>query len=335
MAVRVISGEQVHRLVPMAVCVERMRAALMALAGGDAVQPLRSVTWLPDRRGLLGVMPGYLGEPAALGVKVVTVFPDNHARGLDSHQGAVLLFDVEDGSLTAVIDGGAVTAIRTAAVSAVATDLLARPDAGDLAILGSGAQARTHLEALALVRDLRRVRVWSRQPEHAARFAEGESRTRGVEIRAMGSAREAVADADIICTVTAAAEPVLLGKWVAPGTHVNAVGACTPNARELDTEAVVRSRLFVDWRDSTLNESGDFLIPRAEGAVGDDHIRADLGELLLGRAEGRTSAGDVTVFKSLGLAIEDLAMAHAALARAVEQNVGREVDLAATGTDRP
>ena len=150
MAVRVISGEQVRRLVPMSDCVERMRAALMALAGGDAVQPLRSATWLPDRRGLLGVMPGYLGEPAALGVKVVTVFPDNHARGLDSHQGAVLLFDVEDGSLTAVLDGGAVTAVRTAAVSAVATDLLARPDAGDLAILGSGAQARTHLEALAV-----------------------------------------------------------------------------------------------------------------------------------------------------------------------------------------
>ena len=279
-------------------------------------------------------MPGYLGEPAALGVKVITVFPANHARGLDSHQGAVLLFDVEDGSLTAVIDGGAVTAVRTAAVSAVATDLLARPDAGDLAILGSGAQARTHLEALAVVRDLRRVRVWSRRPEHAARFAEDESRTRGVAVQAMESAREAVADADLICTVTAAVEPVLLGKWIAPGAHVNAVGACTPNARELDTEAVVRSRLFVDWRESTLNESGDFLIPRAEGAVNDDHIRADLGELLRGRAEGRTSAGDVTVFKSLGLAIEDLAMAHAVLARAVKQNAGRAVDLAASGTDR-
>jgi ornithine cyclodeaminase len=263
---------------------------------------------MPDRHGLLGVMPGILGSPGdddpnrpVAGVKVITVMPGNHAHGEESHQGVVVLFEQERGRPLAVLDATAVTAIRTAAASAVATRALAREDAGDLAILGSGTQARSHLEAMRAVRTLRRVRVWSRNPESARRFAEEE----GVETAA--SAREAVEGADLICTVTAATSPILQGDWISPGAHVNAVGACTPKARELDSAAVARSRLFVDRLESALAEAGDFLLAREEGAVTDAHILGELGEVLEGRVPGRRSAEEITLFKSLGIAVEDLA----------------------------
>lgn len=257
--------------------------------------------------GMLGRLDG--GDPVA-GVKVITVMPGNHAHGEESHQGLVLLFEQERGRPLALLDATAVTAIRTAAASAVATRALAREDAGDLALLGSGTQARSHLEAMSAVRRLRRVRVWSRNPESARRFAEMGSRGPGLTpeaIEAMPSAREAVEGADLICTVTAATEPVLQGDWIAPGAHVNAVGACTPRARELDGAAVARSRLFVDRRESALAEAGDFLLARSEGAVTDDHILGELGEVLEGRIPGRQSQEEITLFKSLGIAVEDLA----------------------------
>ncbi len=295
----------VEALLPMAECIEVIEEALRALTRGEAVQPLRSAIWMPDRHGLLGVMPGMLGSlghgDPVTGVKVITVMPGNHAHGEESHQGMVLLFEQERGRPLAVLDATAVTAIRTAAASAVATRALAREDAGDLAILGSGTQARSHLEAMRAVRTLRRVRVWSRNPESARRFAEAE----GIETAA--SAREAIQGADLICTVTASTEPVLYGDWIAPGAHVNAVGACTPKARELDAMAVARSRLFVDRRESALAEAGDFLLAREEGAVTDAHILGELGEVLEGRVPGRQSAEEITLFKSLGIAVEDLA----------------------------
>jgi len=295
----------VETLLPMAECIEVVEDALRILACGGAVQPLRSAIWMPDRHGLLAVMPGMLGklsdgDPVA-GVKVITVMPGNHAHGEESHQGLVLLFEQERGRPLAVLDATAVTAIRTAAASAVATRALAREDAGDLAILGSGTQARTHLEAMRAVRTRRRVRVWSRHPESARRFAQEEG------IEAAPSAREAVQGADLICTVTAATEPILQGDWISPGAHVNAVGACTPKARELDAAAVARSRLFVDRRESALAEAGDFLLARGEGAVTDSHILGELGEVLEGRIPGRQSAAEITLFKSLGIAVEDLA----------------------------
>ena len=200
----IVNQGEVRRLLPMDKCIGLMRRALEALARGDAVQPLRSATWLPDRSGLLGLMPGFLGQPPVLGVKVVTVFPDNHGTMYESHQGAILLFDVEHGQLLAIIDGTEITAIRTAAVSGVATSLLARRGAGDLALLGSGVQARTHLEAMRLVRDLTRVRVWSRNHHHARRFAERESQRHSISIEAVSSVEEAVDGAELICTVTAA-----------------------------------------------------------------------------------------------------------------------------------
>jgi alanine dehydrogenase len=225
------------------------------------------------------------------------------------------------------MDAAAMTAIRTAAVSAVATRLLARDDAGDLAILGTGVQARTHLEAMRVVRAIRRVRVWSRHDANQRAFAAWAGQRFGCEVETPASARDAVAGADLICTVTSARTPVLAGDWIAPGVHINAVGASLRDARELDTAAVVRARLYVDRRESALNEAGDFLIPLAEGAITEAHILGEVGELLLGRAVGRQGPADVTLFKSLGLAVEDVAAAHLVWSEAERRNVGTVVEL--------
>jgi ornithine cyclodeaminase len=320
--VRVISKADVERLLPMAECIDLMAEALATLARGDAVLPLRQMVWQPNKRGMIGVMPGYLGSPARFGLKIVSIFPGNAGTGYDSHQGAVLMFDPEVGSPLAVLDASAITAIRTAAVSGVATRTLARPDAGDLAILGAGVQAAAHLEAIACVRTLRRVRVWSRDRARAQRLATRVAARYGVSVEPVATARAAVEGADLICTTTSASEPVLEGAWIAPGAHLNAVGACFAHARELDTTAVVRSRLYVDRRESALAESGDVLIPIQEGAIDEDHIVGELGDLLLRRVPGRTAAREITLFKSLGIAIEDLAAAHHVIQRAEAEGAG-------------
>jgi alanine dehydrogenase len=312
----------VHELLSMRDCIPLMRDCLTSLANGDVVLPLRTKVRLPDGSGILGLMPGYLGHPESFGLKVVTVMPGNHGTPYDSHQGVVMLFGVAHGEPLAIVDATAITAIRTAAASAAATEVLARPDAGDLALLGSGAQARTHLAAMQSVRTLRRVRVWSRTRANAERFAREESERSGVTIEASKSAAEAVRGADLVCTTTAAREPILRGAWLAPGAHVNAVGACFSTSRELDTEAVRRSRFFTDCRESCLNEAGDFLIPRSEGAIDDAHLLGDLGEVFLGKVPGRASRDDITIFESLGVAIEDLAAAHFIHRRALETGAG-------------
>lgn len=306
----IVTQREVETLLPMHECIEAMHDALTALARGDALLPLRTMLWQPDRAGLLGLMPAWLGAPSALGIKVVTVFPGNHSGPLDAHQGAVLLFDTVHGSLRAVMDASAVTAIRTAAVSGLATRTLARDDAGDLALIGSGVQAISHLEAMRAVRPLRRVRIWSRTRERADAFAAAQAPRAGVPIEVCASAREAVTGADLVCTTTSARTPVLEGAWLAPGAHINAVGACFKDARELDAEAVRRARMIVDRRESALAEAGDFLMARAEGAIGDDHIAGELGEVLLGKIPARTHRDEITLFESLGLAVEDLAAAH-------------------------
>lgn len=322
MKVLFVNEAGVRELLPMGRCVELVRAALATAARGDAVLPLRTLLRLPDGSGLLGLMPGYLGEPRSFGLKVVSVMPGNHGTGFDSHQGIVALFGVQHGEPVAILDATAITAIRTAAASAVATDALARPDAGDLALIGSGAQARTHLAAMKEVRTLRRVRVWSRSRAHAEQFAREESAAAGLPIEVSATAEEAARGADLICTVTAAKEPVLQGAWVSPGAHVNAVGACFAAARELDTALVAAARLFTDCRESCLNEAGDFLIPLREGAVTEAHLLGDLGEVLVGKLPGRLGRDDVTVFESLGIALEDLAAAHEVHARALATGKG-------------
>ena len=338
MRVLILDQSDVAALLPMSECIDVMAGALAALARGDAILPLRNVLRLPDGKSAFAVMPAYLGPAKAVGAKVITVFPDNHGTEFDSHQGAVLLFEAERGRLAAVMDASSITAIRTAAVSGLATRLLARDDAMDLAILGSGVQARTHLEAICAVRAVSRARVWSRNADAVRAFAEREARRLGVAVEPARSAREAVDGADIVCTATSSREPVLAGEWLAEGAHVNAVGASLPFARELDTAAVARGRLYVDRRESALNEAGDFLIPKREGAIGDDHIVGEVGELLLGRVTGRRSRREITIFKSLGLAVEDVAAAAFLYERARAEGRGSSVELggerAAVGSAR-
>ena len=329
-----LNQSDVTALLPMAECMDVMTDTLRTLALGDALLPLRTVIRLPNGPNAFGAMPAYLGRPGAVGVKVITVFPQNDGTGLDSHQGAVLLFEIEQGRLIAIMDASAITAIRTAAVSGVATRALAREDAADLAILGAGVQAMTHLDAMCLARPIRRVRVWSRSAGRARELAHRASERSGVPVEPAASAERAVAGASIVCTVTAAREPVLRGEWLAPGSHINAVGASLPTARELDSEAVRRSRLYVDRRESALTEAGDLLLPKREGIITDDHIVGELGELLLGRVPGRASTQEVTLFKSLGLAIEDVGAAHHVHQQAVRRGVGTRVELGGERTER-
>ena len=326
MKVLFVNEAAVRELLPIESCVGLMRDALTSLVRGDSLLPLRSLVRLPDGSGLLGLMPGYLAQPRSFGLKVVSVMPGNHGTPYDSHQGVVMLFGLEHGEPLAIMDATAITAIRTAAASAAATDALARGDAGDLALVGSGTQGRTHLAAMRVVRSLRRVRIWSRSRASAERFAREESAALGFAIEACATAEDAVRGADLVCTTTAAREPVVNGAWLAPGTHVNAVGACFAATRELDTEAVRRARLFTDCRESCVNESGDFLIPRKEGAIPDAHLLGEVGEVFLGKLPGRLTRDDVTIFKSLGIALEDLASAHYIHHRALESGSGTWLD---------
>jgi len=319
-----VSQQEVPDLLPMAECIEAMRGALAALARGEGIQPLRPVMWLPEKVGALGMMPGHLGSIDTMGIKTVTVFPGNAGSEYDSHQGTVMLFDSGNGQLKAVIDATEITAVRTAAVSAVATDLLARPDARVMAVLGAGVQGASHLEAIPLVRPIDEIRVWSRHPERAARLASaGHDES---EVRPVDSVAEAVAGADVVCTTTASREPVLTDDLLEAGMHINAVGSSVPFAREIDSAGMARSRIFVDRRESTLNESGDFLMARSEGAVVDDDIVAELGEVLIGTHAGRESDEEVTLFESLGLAIEDIAAADLVYRNALERGAGTRIE---------
>jgi ornithine cyclodeaminase len=237
-----------------------------------------------------------------------------------------MLFSAVTGELLALMNASAITAIRTAAVSGVATDLLARKDASDLAIIGAGVQARTHLKAIAEVRSIKRCRVASRNIEHAFRLAEEMSGSFPFAIEPVETGEQAVAGADVIATVTNAKEPVVHREWISPGVHLNVVGSSTPLAREVDTATMVDSALFVDRRESTLNEAGDYLFAMREGAVGPEHIRAELGEVLTGLKPGRTSAEEITLFKSLGLAVEDLAAANYLYRKAKELDAGTWIE---------
>lgn len=324
----VLSQRDVEQLLTIDDCIDVMANALGALAWGKSTVPLRTVMRVPGGSDMFALMPAYVGDPPAIGAKVITVFLGNHGTSLDSHQGAVLLFDAENGSLQAVLDATSITSIRTAAVSAVATKVLAREDADDLAILGSGVQARMHLQAIPLIRDVRRVRIWSRNKANALALCHREQRERSAfAIEACDTAEEAVRGASIICAVTSSSEPVLRGQWVSPGAHVNAVGAATPRAREVDTEMVKRARLFVDSRAGGLNEAGDIMMPIQENAITPDHIVAELGEVIAGMCAGRRTASDTTLFKSLGLAVEDVAAAQLVYAAALDRSMGTHIDL--------
>ena len=305
-----------------------MASALQALGRGEMQNPLRSFTWLPDKRGLLAAMPAI--APNVMGIKVISVMPGNMNTDYESHMGAVMIFDTTYGCPLALMDASEITTIRTAAVSGVATRLLARQDASDLAILGTGAQAMSHLEAMLVARQIQRVRVWSRSAENREKFAAQAQARFSISIELTETAQAAVIGADIICTTTSSTQPVLKGEWLADGAHLNVVGASTRQNREVDTATMLRSSLFADRRESVLNEAGDFLIPKQEGAIDDSHIRGEIGEILLGQIPGRQSPTEITLFKSLGLAVEDLASAHYIYHQAVQQGIGTAVEFGST-----
>jgi len=327
MSILILTHADVERLLPMSECINLMSDALSQLAKGQAHQPLRMIVRPPQAKGLLAMMPAHLAGPRpALGVKALSFFPSNPSIGKDAHQGSVLLYDNNTGELRALMNASAITAIRTAAVSGVATRALAREDASVLAIIGAGVEARTHLDAMACVRPVKVARVASARRERAEQFAKEMRAHFQFPIVATSSVEEAVRGAEIIVTVTTAREPVLRYSWVARGAHVNAVGASIPTHREIDSETVRASALFVDRRESAQAEAGDFLLAVKDGAIGKDHIRAELGEVLIGTAPGRQSPDELTLFKSLGLAVEDVASADFLYARAKEVGAGQWVE---------
>lgn len=319
----------VAALLPMDAAIGIMERALPAFSAGDVLQPVRLALGVEPHAGYLGLMPAHLhgnGAGEALGAKAVTFYPRNAGSDLPTHMAVILLWDPATGVLLALMDGRLITEIRTAATSAAATKVLAREDASVLALLGSGVQARSHLEALRIVRPLREVRVWSRTRTHAEAFARGMAQPGG-PIHVYDSAEAAVRGSDLIVTATSSPSPVLRGSWIAPGAHITAVGAPRPDWRELDTAAVARSRLFVDSRAGALLESGDVVQPLREGAIQEAHLLGEIGEVLAGRVPGRTSPRDITLFKSLGMAVEDVATAAYVYAAARAQGIGQEVQL--------
>ncbi len=322
-----VNQQQVYELLPMSECVGVMEDVLAGLARGACDLPLRQIMWLPGKTGALGLMPAYWTNAGMIGLKAVTFFPGNEGSERDTHQGAVLLYDDRRGQLLALMDATSITAIRTAAVSAVATKLLAREACVELAILGSGVQAGMHLEAMLLCRSMVRVKVFSKTLARAQRFAAHRSERHSIPVTAVPSCEEAVENADIICATTSSREPVLLGEWVKPGTHINAVGSSVSIARELDGRTVQQSRFFVDRRESAINEAGDFVLAQQEGFVDEDHIVAELGELVIGAAQGRGSAEEITLFKSVGLAVEDLAAAAYVYKKALDLGTGTSFEL--------
>ena len=312
---RFIDREEVARRLTYEICIPIVRHAMIAFSKGETKQLLRSIIPLSEGR-FFGVMPGAMGAYAPFGAKLISVFHENFARGTQSHQGLVILFDPETGTPVCVVHAGEITAIRTAAASAVATDALAREDAHRLAILGYGEQAATHARAISKVRRLESISIWGRSPERARAFAERMQAELAVPVAAAGAVEEAVGNADIVYTVTSAADPILKGAWVRPGTHLNLVGSSYAGPVEVDNDLVVLSRFIADSREGVINQGAEFLRAKAAGLVGDDHIVAEIGQVLAGEIEGRRSPEEITAYKSLGHVVQDLASAWAIYSQA-------------------
>ncbi|WP_129644479.1 ornithine cyclodeaminase family protein [Peristeroidobacter agariperforans] len=323
--VLVIGGADVRRLLPMEDCIPIVESAMREVSRGGAQLPLRIGCAPPGTPNILAVMPGYLDEPPTIGAKVIAVYPASAQRGLSSHMGVVVLFDSREGLPLAIIDAASITSLRTAAATAVATKALASEAAADLTIIGTGEQAAAHLDAISLVRKLRSVRVWGRCKEKAYAFADREARPGQPNIEVYGAVRDALLGADLVCTTTGSSEPIVEGAWIAQGTHVNLIGASSAGAREVDDALVLRSSFFVDFRGSALAQAGELL--SAMGSNAAKHIRGEIGEVLNGSVPGRTDEFEVTVYKSLGIAAQDLAAAHAIYQRAQQRGLGVRAEL--------
>ena len=307
---RFIDRDEVRGRLTYEVCIPLVRRAMIAFSRGETRQLLRSIIPLSDGR-MFGIMPGALGEQAVFGAKLISVFPDNLTKGIQSHQGVVVLFDGKTGAPVCIVHAGEITAIRTAAASAVATDALARPDARRLAVLGNGEQAATHIRAISKVRPIEQVTVWGRDAGRATVFAETMSAETGLPVVAETEVEAAVTQADIICTVTAAWEPILLGRWVRPGTHINLVGSSFAGPVEVDDALVLAARFIADSREGVLAQGAEFLKAKAAGLIDDSHLVGEIGQVLAGDLPGRQTTGQITVYKSLGHVVQDLAAAQA------------------------
>ena len=322
MKILVLAARDVHELLGYRECADVMRQALADLARGQIQQPLRTVVRPRDAAGFMGLMPAY--SPDGYGLKAICVTPGNPAVGKDAHQGGVMLFAADTGEPLALVNASAITEIRTAAVSAVATGLLAREGAAELAVIGTGVQGRAHAHALAATRPLTGIRMAGRDVARARKVAAELAEALGLPVTAAGSVPEAVDGAGIVVTATSSAQAVLRREWLAAGSHVNAVGACLPHAREIDTATMAEAAVFADSRESVRSESGDYLLAAQEGA--DNPVRAELGELLTGTASGRADDDEITVFESLGLAAEDLAAASYLYQKATRLGGGTSAD---------
>ncbi|MGH9349744.1 MAG: ornithine cyclodeaminase family protein [Vicinamibacterales bacterium] len=319
-----LTEEHVRSVLPMPDLIAGMESALARFSAGDVLQPLRTVLHVGPQKHWWGLMPAYVEEPPAMGAKIVTVVPGNAARGLQTHQAVIVLVDPDTGSLQALMDGRYITEARTGAVSAVSARYLARPEASTLAIIGTGVQARSHLEAFSEVRRLRDVRIWSPAQASRERFVDQMQPHAGVPLHAAQTAEEAVRGADLIVLATTSATPVVDVSWIAPGSHIVSVGAPRPYEREIDPALTARARLFVDTRAGALAESGDLVMGIAEGRFDRDHVSGELGELVLGRVDGRRSDDEITIFKSVGMAVEDVIAADLVYRRALERGVGSQ-----------
>ncbi len=307
-------------------CITVMENIFIQFEEDQAFNPLRSSMLIPGENGLLSMMPGYLNKQDIMGIKSVSVYPENANIGLESHQGSVTLFNALNGTPLAIMDAGQITAIRTAAVSGLATRILAKKNSKILAILGSGIQAKTHIEAMTTILNLEEIRVWSKNKKNAKKLVEEQRKKYAIPFRPFDTVNEAIYNADIICTTTAAVEPILQGKYLMQGVHINAVGSSVRNTRELDGFAIKLSKLYVDKIESTINESGDFLMAKQEGTIDDNHIIGTLGEILTKQKKGRNNVNDITLFKSLGLAVEDIATAFFIYDKYVKSNKGNWVE---------
>jgi ornithine cyclodeaminase len=324
---RLLNEQQVHSLLPMQDLIAAMESALAKFSAKDVLQPIRSVLVVGPTKAYYGLMPAYIPSPPCMGAKIVTVFGENHKKNLPSHLATILLLDPDTGMLQAIMDGRYITEARTAAVSAVSTRFLAKADASTLAIIGSGVQARSHLEAYQHVRQLKEVRIWSPSAHSRQRFVDDMSPSVNIPIRATETAEQAVRGADLIVLVTSSPTPVIDDAWVSEGAHVVCVGACRPNQQEMAPQLVKRSRLYVDSRAAAVVESGDVVMNIAAGLFDESHIRGEIGELVLGRIDGRQTPRDITVFKSLGMAVEDVVAADLVFRRAAESGAGTELTL--------
>jgi len=319
----ILTASDVRRLLPMATAIDLMRAAMRQVSSGEAVLPLRQFMAVPGGSGKLAVMPGAVADPAVFGVKIVSKFPRAPGDRHGTHVGAVMIFDAADGMPLALIDGASLTAIRTAATSAMATDVLARADATSLLVMGAGEQAHEHIVALRHVRHFTHVTIWARDASRAAALAERV----GAEVAT--DRDHAVAEADVICTTTSATTPILYGAALRPGVHINLVGSAVATSAEADGTVVARSRFFVDSRAAAAAAAGELRDAIAVGFIGEDHIAGEIGEVLLGTVAGRQSADDITVYKSLGVTAQDLVAAHAIWRAALADGAGSEIDLSA------